>query len=439
MKSKHREINIINMSLLDILTGALGAFLFLMLGMIPYYIACPDLKPMGTSMASQEEVDNLKKRVKELEEQVKKLEEANEELRDQLRRAGKGDITAEELSKLQDEIAKLRKENEELKAKLFAAQQEIDKLKAENEDLKDEIDELQDKLARLDNYITQLKQDLEKANQRIAQLEQEKEELLKRIKELEQQPQAEEPPMTALIEWNQYVDLDFWVRIPYGDWSGPKDLPWGEPPKYRTFDGNPSPMSDTKYEFVTAYFKSSGEYWFVYFVPEGTDVSSLYLTGYILSYEKKDLVQIYTIPNIKVEEAGKMKIFGVSFNGKESVLRWRNNLQPSEREAREDYIQSMIAAPPDQRARLKAESVKHFDELTSQNAQDPGAAHVAHFENELERLEKLLEKSPNNPDLERQVYKARQRVNEARSMTAPGRATKERAAASASATPSTFP
>ena len=37
MRSRNREVNIFNMSLLDILTGMMGAFLFLMLGMVPYY------------------------------------------------------------------------------------------------------------------------------------------------------------------------------------------------------------------------------------------------------------------------------------------------------------------------------------------------------------------------------------------------------------------
>ena len=37
MRARNREINIFNMSLLDILTGMLGAFLFLMLGLLPYY------------------------------------------------------------------------------------------------------------------------------------------------------------------------------------------------------------------------------------------------------------------------------------------------------------------------------------------------------------------------------------------------------------------
>jgi hypothetical protein len=37
MRARNREVNIFNMSLLDILTGMLGAFLFLMLGLVPYY------------------------------------------------------------------------------------------------------------------------------------------------------------------------------------------------------------------------------------------------------------------------------------------------------------------------------------------------------------------------------------------------------------------
>jgi len=37
VKSRNREINIFNMSLLDILCGALGTFCFLMLTLLPYY------------------------------------------------------------------------------------------------------------------------------------------------------------------------------------------------------------------------------------------------------------------------------------------------------------------------------------------------------------------------------------------------------------------
>ncbi|MDB6148519.1 MAG: hypothetical protein JWO45_2183, partial [Spartobacteria bacterium] len=43
MRARAREINIFNMSLLDILCGALGAFCFMMLVLLPYY------KPPGSA------------------------------------------------------------------------------------------------------------------------------------------------------------------------------------------------------------------------------------------------------------------------------------------------------------------------------------------------------------------------------------------------------
>src|ERR1043165_7920265 len=36
-RRRNREVNIFNMSLLDILCGALGAFCFMMLSLLPYY------------------------------------------------------------------------------------------------------------------------------------------------------------------------------------------------------------------------------------------------------------------------------------------------------------------------------------------------------------------------------------------------------------------
>jgi hypothetical protein len=45
MRARSREVNIFNMSLLDILTGMLGAFLFLMLGLVPYYMRAKNANP----------------------------------------------------------------------------------------------------------------------------------------------------------------------------------------------------------------------------------------------------------------------------------------------------------------------------------------------------------------------------------------------------------
>lgn len=48
MARRKREINIFNMSLLDILCGALGAFCFMMLPLLPSY------KPPGAETATRE-------------------------------------------------------------------------------------------------------------------------------------------------------------------------------------------------------------------------------------------------------------------------------------------------------------------------------------------------------------------------------------------------
>lgn len=66
MKPRNREINIFNMSLLDILCGALGAFCFLMLGLFPYY------KPLsasggGSSQSAEAENQHLRRELKALE------------------------------------------------------------------------------------------------------------------------------------------------------------------------------------------------------------------------------------------------------------------------------------------------------------------------------------------------------------------------------------
>ncbi len=71
MKPRNREVNIFNMSVLDLLTGALGAFCFLTLALFPYYFKAKNAsastsKPNATpSNAAQLEAQNasLKKQI----------------------------------------------------------------------------------------------------------------------------------------------------------------------------------------------------------------------------------------------------------------------------------------------------------------------------------------------------------------------------------------
>src|SRR5258708_27756825 len=101
MKRRNREINIFNMSLLDVLCGALGAFCFLMLVLLPYYDPNPakskapevppgvDPKTYEEAMARIKELDEALKKfqkyAQELEEQNKQLEARNKQLENQLK------------------------------------------------------------------------------------------------------------------------------------------------------------------------------------------------------------------------------------------------------------------------------------------------------------------------------------------------------------------
>src|SRR5437016_12130899 len=87
MKRRNREINIFNMSLLDILSGALGAFCFMMLVLFPYY------KPMAQQEQGQKGVDpktyeEAMARVRDLEQRLQSCRAELSNCQDQAKRDG---------------------------------------------------------------------------------------------------------------------------------------------------------------------------------------------------------------------------------------------------------------------------------------------------------------------------------------------------------------
>lgn len=103
MKPRNREINIFNMSLLDILSGALGAFCFLMLVLFPYYT--PD-KSKGKAPEAPPGVDpktyeEAMARVRQMEATLKKFQDYGAQLEARIKeleaRAQKASKKAEQL------------------------------------------------------------------------------------------------------------------------------------------------------------------------------------------------------------------------------------------------------------------------------------------------------------------------------------------------------
>src|SRR5436309_2874806 len=111
MRARAREVNIFNMSLLDILCGALGAFCFMMLVLLPYY------KPNQTAQDLRQQEATTDDLLKQLE----KLKQAT---------------TDPELAKnLEDLIHKLEQQVKQLQGEVNQYANENQELKTENQDV----------------------------------------------------------------------------------------------------------------------------------------------------------------------------------------------------------------------------------------------------------------------------------------------------------------
>jgi len=85
MKSRNREINIFNMSLLDILSGALGAFCFLTLVLFPYYKPNQQQQqPQGPPPGNYEEA---MRRIQELQQQLQQCQANHADCQSQMQQA----------------------------------------------------------------------------------------------------------------------------------------------------------------------------------------------------------------------------------------------------------------------------------------------------------------------------------------------------------------
>jgi|EndMetStandDraft_5_1072996.scaffolds.fasta_scaffold02431_3 hypothetical protein len=86
MKSRNREVNIFNMSLLDILCGTLGAFCFLFLALLPDHIKAKQLQQQVEQMSTPEGKDAAA-RAKQAEEEAREAKRRAQEAEEKARKA----------------------------------------------------------------------------------------------------------------------------------------------------------------------------------------------------------------------------------------------------------------------------------------------------------------------------------------------------------------
>jgi hypothetical protein len=149
------------MSLLDILCGALGAFCFMMLVALPYYVVgkvdreksrqrteelLKDIDKLRERMSDPAQAEDLRKLVEELEAQIKQLQGElnqvtyeNEELKKENARLQE---ELKELEKLREQVKQLLAENEQLRNDNAQVTRENQELKKKNEELTADRDRL---------------------------------------------------------------------------------------------------------------------------------------------------------------------------------------------------------------------------------------------------------------------------------------------------------
>ena len=214
MKSKSRDIHVFNIAMLDVLCGALGAFMFLMLAFMPYYNVVmhfggieelkkldfdevkklkeeiEQLKTEITDLKNQkqrleDENATLKKRIDELEARIAELEEEIKNLREQLKMMSKGDIPKEEYLKLQREIEELKERIKELNARIEQLANENASLRTKVKELDAEITRLNGEIQARDELIKKLQAEIEELKKKLGEAQQRQRELEKKLKEAE--------------------------------------------------------------------------------------------------------------------------------------------------------------------------------------------------------------------------------------------------------------
>lgn len=153
MRARRREINIFNMSLLDILCGALGAFCFMMIVALPYYI------PPGTAQDLRQSQEETEKLMRDLEKMKERLpdQKSIDEMEEMLRRLeaqvkalqGRVNILTAENEEWQRQTTQLTREKAELQQQMTQLTAEKNELTRQNQQLRAKNDDLEKENANL--------------------------------------------------------------------------------------------------------------------------------------------------------------------------------------------------------------------------------------------------------------------------------------------------
>lgn len=131
MRARSREVNIFNMSLLDILCGALGAFCFMMLVLLPYYKPPANEEGLRQQQATTDELMNELEKLKEQTKDpamAKQMQDLIDRLQDQVK-------------ELQGQVNQYASQNQQLQAENQQVKSDNDGLTKQNQEQKRSLDQ----------------------------------------------------------------------------------------------------------------------------------------------------------------------------------------------------------------------------------------------------------------------------------------------------------
>lgn len=251
MRARNREINIFNMSLLDILTGMLGAFLFLMLGMLPYYAKVSKMEGIDPAKVKQIQQENadLKDKVNLLQQQIADLQKQIEDLQKMLAKNGGGPLTADQVQQLMDQLNQLKQQVRDLQGQLQDAQQQAQLARQEADQAKKDL-----------NDMTK-DRDFWKSQQGI---------------------------VTIVGKWDSTAtDIDLLaLNLKNGKFFSPKNEKLFGQDAHVLGDDSHIGSTKVNHEGLSMWMEVTGDYLIMYRVPKGVDPSTYSsLSGYWMYYE----------------------------------------------------------------------------------------------------------------------------------------------------------
>ncbi len=181
MRTKQRELNIFNLSFLDVIAGAMGAFLIVMVVLIPYY---------------KKDIVTLKKDFNKVEiERDQALEELNtartradaaEARLDELEfRLAEAEIELQTLRETKPQLAKALEEIESLQQQLSKFQQELEQTRQQLKHVEQEREEANARVQETEARIEQFESQLFQARKLLEQIEQERDEAIAKAEMVE--------------------------------------------------------------------------------------------------------------------------------------------------------------------------------------------------------------------------------------------------------------